>query len=94
MRRDERRLHSTWTDSAARSRAAGEQRFVGSQPGVDAGFVTSAAKNGARLDKIMEVTRHKTPAMVLRYVREADAFRDHAGTGFLGGDAARAGIRA
>lgn len=48
-----------------------------------AGFVTSAAENGARLDKIMEVTRHKTPGMVLRYVRQADAFRDHAGAGFL-----------
>lgn len=48
-----------------------------------AGFVTSAAENGARLDKIMEVTRHKTPAMVLRYVREADAFKDHAGAAFL-----------
>ena len=48
-----------------------------------AGFVTSAAESGARIDKIMEVTRHKTPGMVLRYVRQADAFKDHAGLGFL-----------
>ncbi len=48
-----------------------------------AGFVTSAAECGARLDKIMEVTRHRSAANVLRYVRQADAFRDHAGRGFL-----------
>ena len=48
-----------------------------------AGFVTSAAECGARLDKIMEVTRHRSAAHVLRYVRQADAFRDHAGRGFL-----------
>ncbi len=48
-----------------------------------AGFVTSAAECGARVDKIMEVTRHASPAMVLRYIRQADAFRDHAGGDFL-----------
>ena len=48
-----------------------------------AGFVASAAECGARLDKIMEVTRHRSAANVLRYVRQADAFRDHAGRGFL-----------
>ena len=48
-----------------------------------AGFVTSAAECGARLDKIMEVTRHRSASHVLRYVRQADAFRDHAGRGFL-----------
>ena len=48
-----------------------------------AGFVASAAECGARLDKIMEVTRHRSAANVLRYVRQADAFRDHAGSGFL-----------
>ena len=48
-----------------------------------AGFVTSAAVHRARLDKIMEVTRHKSAAMVLRYIRQADAFEDHAGKGFL-----------
>ena len=48
-----------------------------------AGFVTSAAAHGARLDKIMEITRHTSPRMVLRYIREAEAFEDHAGAGFL-----------
>ena len=48
-----------------------------------AGFVTSAAVHHARLDKIMEVTRHKSTRLVLQYVRQADAFEDHAGAGFL-----------
>ena len=48
-----------------------------------AGFVTSAAVHSARLDKIMEVTRHTNAEMVLRYIRQADAFRDHAGAAFL-----------
>ncbi len=48
-----------------------------------AGFVTSAAAHRARLDKIMEVTRHTSPRMVLRYIRQADAFEDHAGSAFL-----------
>ncbi len=48
-----------------------------------AGFVTSAAVHNARLDKIMEVTRHSDPATVMRYIRDADAFADHAGQRFL-----------
>ena len=48
-----------------------------------AGFVTSAAVHQARLDKIMEVTRHASAGMVLRYIRQANAFEDHAGRGFL-----------
>ena len=48
-----------------------------------AGFVTSAAAHRARLDKIMEVTRHKNPATVMQYIRDAEAFEQHAGVGFL-----------
>ena len=48
-----------------------------------AGFVTSAAVHHARLDKIMEVTRHTNPATVMRYILDADAFADHAGQHFL-----------
>lgn len=48
-----------------------------------AGFVTSAAAHHARIDKIMEVTRHKSADMVLHYVRDAESFTDHAGAGFL-----------
>ena len=47
------------------------------------GFVTSAAVHSARLDKIMEVTRHTSAGMVMRYIRQANAFEDHAGSAFL-----------
>ena len=47
------------------------------------GFVTSAAAHSARLDKIMEVTRHVSTDMVIRYIRQANAFQDHAGAAFL-----------
>ncbi len=48
-----------------------------------AGFVTSAAVHNARLDKIMEITRHTNPSTVIKYIRDADTFRDHAGEKFL-----------
>ncbi len=48
-----------------------------------AGFVTSAAAHRARLDKIMAVTRHTNPATVMKYIRDVDAFIDHAGAAFL-----------
>lgn len=48
-----------------------------------AGFVTSAVKNNARLDKIMEVTRHKNPATLFQYIRDREVFSNHAGQDFL-----------
>ncbi len=48
-----------------------------------AGFITSAAIHNARIDKIMEITRHTNPSTVIRYIRDADIFRDHAGENFL-----------
>ena len=48
-----------------------------------AGFITSAAKFGMRVDKIMEVSRHTEPKTVLGYIRDEDAFRDHAAKDFI-----------
>ena len=48
-----------------------------------AGFVTCAAVHHARIDKIMEVTRHKSAETVLKYIRDEESFVDHAGTSFL-----------
>ena len=48
-----------------------------------AGFVTSAAERGARTDRIMDHTGHKSTAMVRVYTRRSDAFTDHAGDGLL-----------
>jgi hypothetical protein len=47
------------------------------------GFLTSAAARGASLFKMMDVSRHKLVGTLRGYVRDADAFRDHAGTGLL-----------
>jgi hypothetical protein len=38
---------------------------------------------GASLFKIMDVSRHKSVDTLRGYVRDADAFRDHAGAGLL-----------
>lgn len=48
-----------------------------------AGFVTSAAGAGASVHKIMDVTRHKSADMVMKYIRDAETFKDHAGDKFL-----------
>ena len=48
-----------------------------------AGFVTCAAVHHARLDKIMDITRHTNPSTVMKYIRDADSFQDHAGEKFL-----------
>jgi site-specific recombinase XerD len=47
------------------------------------GFLTSAAARGASLFKMMDVSRHKSVDTLRGYVRDADAFRDHAGDGLL-----------
>lgn len=62
---------------------------IGLEPGeysghsLRAGFVTSAAVHHARIDKIMEVTRHRSAETVLKYVRDEQSFVDHAGASFL-----------
>ncbi|MXX75490.1 MAG: site-specific integrase [Holophagales bacterium] len=81
----ERPLHPTDVARMVKrwARAIGLDPAEYSGHSLRAGFVTSAAAHGARLDKIMEVTRHRGTSMVLRYIRQADAFEDHAGAGFL-----------
>jgi hypothetical protein len=48
-----------------------------------AGFVTSAAENGANIFKIMDVTRHKSVDVLKGYVRSREMFKDYAGDGIL-----------
>ena len=47
------------------------------------GFVTSAAERGADLARIMDTSGHRDPRTVVGYIRRANAFKDHAGSGFL-----------
>lgn len=48
-----------------------------------AGFLTSAAENGASMFRMMDVSRHKSVDTVRGYVRRAEEFQDHAGEGLL-----------
>ncbi len=47
------------------------------------GFLTSAARRGASIFKMRDVSRHKSMDVLQAYVRDADLFRDHAGAGLL-----------
>lgn len=47
------------------------------------GFLTAAARSGASIFKMREVSRHKSMQVLADYVRDAELFRDHAGKGFL-----------
>jgi site-specific recombinase XerD len=47
------------------------------------GFITAAGERDVQLYKIMEVTGQKDPRTVIRYLRRANLFKDHAGGGFL-----------
>jgi site-specific recombinase XerD len=47
------------------------------------GFLTSAARRGASVFKMLDVSRHRSVDTLRRYVRDAELFRDHAGSGLL-----------
>lgn len=48
-----------------------------------AGFVTSALEDGADVFKVMDITRHTSVDTLREYDRRAQAFKKHAGKGFL-----------
>jgi site-specific recombinase XerD len=50
---------------------------------VRAGFLTSAAKKGANIFKMMDVSGHRSVDTLRGYVRDAELFQDHAGAGLL-----------
>ena len=47
------------------------------------GFLTSAAKRGASIFKMMDQSRHRSVETLRGYVRDAEIFKEHAGTGLL-----------
>jgi integrase len=59
--------------------AIGLERQSFSGHSLRAGFVTSAARAGEPECRIMRTTGHRSIEMVLRYVRNANAFTDNAG---------------
>jgi site-specific recombinase XerD len=62
---------------------AGFDPAVFSGHSLRAGFLTSAAGNGASIFKMMDVSRHKSVDTLRGYVRDAELFKDRAGTGLL-----------
>ena len=48
-----------------------------------AGFITSAAKAGASIHKMMEVSRHTNANILIGYIRNENLFENHAGEKFL-----------
>ncbi|GJD43974.1 Tyrosine recombinase XerD [Methylobacterium cerastii] len=48
-----------------------------------AGYITSAAERGADLARIMDQSGHRDPRTVVGYIRRANAFKGHSGSGFL-----------
>lgn len=46
-----------------------------------AGFLTSAAKRGASIFKMMDQSRHRSVETLRGYVRDAQIFKEHAGAG-------------
>lgn len=48
-----------------------------------AGFLTSAAKRGASIFKMVDQSRHRSVETLRGYVRDAEIFRDHAGADLL-----------
>lgn len=55
---------------------------VGGHP-LRAGCLTEAARQGASIFKMREVSRHKSLEVLSDYVRNNELFRDHAGEKFL-----------
>ncbi len=47
------------------------------------GFLTSAARARANIFKMADQSRHKSLDVLRTYVRDAEAFTDHAGIGLL-----------
>lgn len=67
----------------ARALAAGLDPALYAGHSLRAGFVTSAARAGADVWKIQQVSRHKSMQVLSGYVRDARLFDDHAGEPFL-----------
>ena len=67
----------------ARAAAAGYDAVAFAGHSLRAGFLTAAARTGASVFKMREVSRHKSMQVLADYVRDAELFRDHAGEGFL-----------
>jgi site-specific recombinase XerD len=77
------------TDRSVANIVKAHAERVGLDPGLfsghslRAGFLTSAARRGATLFKMMATSRHRSVETVTAYVRDQELFQDHAGAGLL-----------
>jgi integrase len=62
---------------------AGFDAAIFSAHSLRSGFLTSAAAKGASIFKMMDQSGHKSIDTLRGYVRDAELFKDHAGTGLL-----------
>ena len=67
----------------ARAAAAGFDPAAFGGHSLRSGFLTEAARQGASIFKMREVSRHKSMEVLSDYVRNNELFRDHAGEKFL-----------
>lgn len=65
------------------AKAAGLDHRIYSGHSLRSGFLTSAAEAGASIWKMMDVSRHKSMDTLRGHVRDADLFKDSAGSKFL-----------
>ena len=65
-----------------RSAAVGYDPALFAGHSLRAGFLTEAGRTGATLFKMKEHSRHKSIEMLSAYVRDEEAFRNHAAEGF------------
>src|SRR5215470_12131756 len=67
----------------ARAQRAGLDATQFSGHSLRAGFLTSAAKSGASIFKMMDVSRHRSVQALKGYIRDGEMFANHAGRGLL-----------
>jgi site-specific recombinase XerD len=65
------------------AKAAGLDASTFGAHSLRAGYITTAAERGADLARIMDQSGHRDPRTVVGYIRWANAFKDHFGSGFL-----------
>lgn len=63
--------------------AAGLDASVFGAHSLRAGYITTAAERDADFARILDQSGHRDPKTVMGYIRRANDFKDHSGSGFL-----------
>jgi hypothetical protein len=76
-------LHRSAKIIKAHAERVGLDHALFSGHSLRAGFLTSSAKGGASLFKMMATSRHRSADTLAGYIRDQELFKDHAGAGLL-----------